>query len=459
MLQTIFTYEWKQLKRSKGAFLSLIVFAIIGLFCLIQGKSLYQYQQVTIDSALTKKEQNRAFVQKIFDTLTYSTIERKSIEEPFVLERRLQDVVAKEQTPLSVLSVGQNDVYPPLLSGHFNNEIFKNNFSEFKNPEQLLAGNLDTAYFILFLFPVLLLSFTYNIQSADKEAGISSLLTIQSSSLVKLHFYKLLFRWLIALLPVVIIAIAAGLILQSMPSFSLWLFLQWWGIVLLYAVFWLLLVLLVQQFQFNSLINAISLAGLWVLLLIAIPGLLNTWFNYRYPVTNKTEIAEFRDYDFKAWDEPTEVHKKVLFSVYPKLQKDSMKLDSNKIRTFGYALQVLKKEIELHSVITKKATERALAEENSFWINPIGGVMRSFASLSKSSLQQQHQFEEAALKYREQKLGYIFNNYLLEQHFTKKDFEEMPKLISEKKDQPVFLYQITITMILMFLFILIRIRK
>lgn len=437
MLQTIFKYEWKQLLRSKGLIAALIVFTAIGFFCLKQGSAVYQYQRTTVDSAMVKKIRNYDLVKNIFDTLTFTSSKRNNIEEPFVIEWRLQDVVAKTISPLSVLSIGQSDIYTPLLSGHFNNEIFKNSFTEFKNPEQLLAGNLDTAFYILFLFPLLLLALAYNLQSADKEAGIYPLLNAQVLSLNKLMAQRLLFRWLIAFSPVIIIAILSYFMLAALPGFSLITFLQWWAVAMLYALFWLVVVSVVQRFQFSSLINAITLAGVWVLLLIAIPGLLNTWFNYKYPATNKTEIAEYRDYDFKAWDQPNSSHKKYFFGVYPQLQKDSAKLDSNNIRSFSYTLQVFDKEKQLHTTITGKATEQMAAEEKSFWINPVGGVMRSFASISQTSLQQQQQFEKAVINYREQKLQYIFENVLLQPHFTKKDFEGMPKVEAVNKKSSV----------------------
>jgi ABC-2 type transport system permease protein len=448
MLQTIFKYEWILLARNKGLIAAIVVFTAIGFYCLKQGKSIYNYQQTTVDSATAKKNRNYHAVKNIFDTLTYNNAERNDIEQAFVIEWRLQDVVAKNISPLSILSIGQSDVYAPLLSGHFNSDIFKNNYAEFKNPEQLLAGNLDTAFFIVFLFPLLLLALTYNLQSADKEAGISPLLNAQASSILKLMRYRLLYRWLVALFPFIITAVASFFMLSALPGFSFVVFMQWWGIALLYAFFWLLVVALVQRFQFSSLINAIILAGVWVLLLIAIPGLLNTWFNYKYPAANKTEIAEYRDFDFKTWNKPLETHKHFLFDIYPQFQKDSAKLDSNEIRNYSYSLQVLNKEKELHAAITQQANEQATAEEKTFWINPVGGIMRSFANISQTSLRQQNQFEKDILRYREQKLNHIYQNVLLQPHFTKKDFEGLPNF-SGTENNPGSLKYLLPLMVLM----------
>ena len=461
MLRTIFKYEWKQFSRSKGLIVALIVFCAIGFFCLQQGKAIYHFQQVSVDSALVKKQRNYEKVLKMFDTLTYNTAQRNDIEEPFVIEWRLQDVVAKNISPLSILSIGQSDIYAPLISGHFNQNIFKNSYSEFQNPEKLLAGNLDVAFFILFLFPLLLLALTYNVQSADKETGITPLLTAQAASVNSIMYQRLLFRWLLALSPVIIIAVVSFIQLYALPHFSVLSFLQWWGVALLYALFWLVIAALVQRFHFSSLINAIVLAGVWVLLLIAIPGLLNTWFNYKYPSTNKTEIAEYRDYDYKAWDLPNAEHKKFFFSIYPQLQKDSVRIDSNDIRSFSYALQVFNKEKELYNAIANKKNEQAAVEKNSFWINPVGGVMRSFAAISNTTLQQQQQFEQAVMAYRLQKLKHIYENQLLQTHFTKKDFEGMPKYKAAAANSAIYFYLLPLLLltIVATLFIIIKKNK
>jgi ABC-2 type transport system permease protein len=450
MLRTIFTYEWIALWRSKGMMVALIAFTAIGIFCIKQGKTIYHYQRTTVDSALAKKNSNYQKVKSIFDTLTYTGTTRNNIEEPFVLEWRLQEVVIKNISPLSALSIGQSDVYAPLLSGNFSNDIFRTTYTEFKNPEQLLVGNLDTAFFMVFLFPLLLLALTYNLQSADKEAGIYPLLQAQSAAITKVMLTRLLFRWLVAMLPVIVLAIVSLLLLANLPNFSATAFATWWLVALLYTLFWLLVVAVVLRFQYSSLVNAIVLAGTWVLLLIAIPGLLNTVFNYKYPATNKIEVTEFRDFDYKTWDLPMAVHKKYLFSKYPTAEKDTARLDSNNIRSFSYSLQVINKEKELHHSIIKQANQQALAEEKTFWINPVGGIMRSFASISQTSLHQQHQFEKDVLAYREKKLKYIFENVLMQPHFTKKDFETMPAIpiTTLQKSMLSFLWPLLLLMLI-----------
>jgi hypothetical protein len=74
------------------------------------------------------------------------------------------------------------------------------------------------------------------------------------------------------------------------------------------------------------------------------------------------------------------------------------------------------------------------AEEKSFWINPVGGVVRSFAIIGNTGLEQQIQFEKSVMKYREEKLHYFFENILFQTNFTKKDFEKIPTYFEPNKE-------------------------
>lgn len=449
MITTIFKFEWKQFARSKGLVAALIIFTAIGLFCLQQGSAVYHFQQVAVDSALVKKQRSFEKVKLVFDTLKPLAVGIHELQSPFSLERRLQDVVAREISPLTVLSIGQSDVYAPLLSGHFRGSIFNNQFAEFQNPEKLLAGNLDVSFFLLFLFPLFFIALAYNARSADVEAGITPLLRAQAGAVDRIVQYRVLFRWIIALVPVLIVWLASAVHLSSATNFSAAAWLQWWAVALLYVFFWLLIVVLLQRFRLNSVINVMTLSGIWVLLLIAIPGLLNTWLNYRYPATNKTEVAEFRDFDSKAWDSPFEQHQEFLIKHYPAYKNLVFKdmADSLKFRSFGYALQVLNQEQTLYKKASADRQQRSRAEEQLFWINPVGGVLRSFARISYTSLHHQQSFENAVLSYREQKLKYLFEKLVAGTPFLKAEFEQMPRYKPVNANDSVLQYLLPVILL------------
>jgi len=404
---------------------------------LLRGKSIYDFQKKSIEQTLQSAEKNESMVKSIFDTLQNRGKRTDSdIGAPYVLEWKLKAVQARHISPLSVLSIGQNDIYTPLLSAHFNDPYFNNQYAEFKNPEELFAGNLDVSFFVLFIFPLLLLSLTYDIQSSEKENAVMPLLNAQITvSFFAITNMRLLFRWLVALLPVIVICLLSYIILSVAPDFSAGSFLQWWTVGLLYTVFWLLMVAVIQRFQFSSLINAITLAGLWVLFLIAIPGLSNTWFSYRYPPIDKTEISDYRDIDFKGYDIPFTEHEKLVFAQYPKWKNSIQLHDTNYFKAFSNTLQSLSKEKLMHQSSMENNERLLKAEMNNFWINPVGGVMRSFTSISQSTLANQQAFESAIIDVRDRKAKYLYENYFTKPHFTKEDFEGMPRFLPVVSNQ------------------------
>jgi hypothetical protein len=196
------------------------------------------------------------------------------------------------------------------------------------------------------------------------------------------------------------------------------------------------------------------LAGTWVFLLIAIPGLINTWLNYKFPATNKLELADYRDHDYKAWDKPLVEHKKIVAAKFPTINLERENLDSGDIKSFGYTIQVTDKEKEIYNNQLKQKLQQTKAEENTFWINPIGGIMRSFTTLSKSSLQHQQAFEQATIDVRERKGNHLFVNLLTQPHFTKKDYANMPKYQSLEISHSITKYLLPLFLIIAIGFIL-----
>jgi ABC-2 type transport system permease protein len=463
IFSTIWKYEVKMFLRNGSMVAAWVLFLLAGLFCLQQGNSVYRYHAVAQDSATVNLDRNLLRIQTMMDTTKIVDGKRGNFEYPYYLDWMEGNIAVKHLSPLSALSIGQNDVYPQAKSGRFGAEIFSNDFTEFKNPDRLLAGNLDTSFFVLFLFPLLLISLTYNVRSADRESGIEPILEAQAKSASQVYHLRLLVRWLFALLPVLLLAIISFFVLQNQSGFTTGSFIAWWGVVLLYSLFWLSLIALVQRFRWNSIINGITLCGAWVLLLIAVPGLMNTWFSYQYPNTYKLEASEFRDESYKFWGKPMEIHNAVFLQRYPQLRDSLSKIDSNRnIKSYSYVAQSIEAEESLYNKTIAPAVAQNKAEENSFWLNPFGGVMRVMVALSNGTLAQQHYFEQSVIQYRKQKLHYLFDNLQLQKHFTKQDLANMPTyvpLVQNISNVWVYLLPLIILTILFSVVALIPIKK
>lgn len=174
--------------------------------------------------------------------------------------------------------------------------------SELTNPLTLLVGNLDASFVFIFLFPLLIIAFTYNAISEEQENGVWKIVRTTSESTGAAIAGKLLVRLVMILATALVVFTAAVLALQlplSIPTFELL------TVVLLYELFWFVLSVLVIAFGKSSSFNATTLVCIWIFLAILFPGLANIVINNTIPVPEAAETAIRQREGYHAkWDEP-----------------------------------------------------------------------------------------------------------------------------------------------------------
>jgi len=426
MLQTIFLYEWKLLLRNKILLLALVLFTAIAGISLNKGVRYYNIQKTEADTVRAGTQKAYLRLKNQFDTADFSQAKRLDIEGVWAVDWSIWEYAVKEENPLSTISIGQNDIYSTIKRTRFATEIFSGEQDEFKNPEQLLTGNLDLTYFILFLFPLLFIAISYNTASADKESGVYKLLATQKFGIKSITTARVIFKWLISLLPFVIAIIITYLTINGYKNFRAASFLQWISIALLYGGFWLSVVLFIINRGWNSMINILALAGIWLLLLIGIPGILNSWFQYKYPANTQQQITQLRDEKAKLYELPLQEHNTFFAAHFPTIKIDTSATDTVEIRWYSCGVMELQKEKQVLNNIAANVKTQTTKEEQLFWINPIGGVMRAFTSISGSSLQQQQDFENHLMEFKKKRADYLIANHASKKHFGKEEFARLP---------------------------------
>jgi ABC-2 type transport system permease protein len=204
--------------------------------------------------------------------------------------------------PLSVVAVGQSDIYPYSTSVNLMTE--KNDlFQEYEqdNPLQLLTGKFDLAFVLVFIFPLLILAVSYNLLSAERENGTLSLTMANAAvSARKIAAGKILTR-LFLILAFAIGFSVIGLLLSGVDLFAaenlsrVGLFVS---AIVFYALFWFAAAILVNSFGFSSATNALVLGGVWVLITVIMPSFLNVAATTLHPVPSRLEfVAKVREAD------------------------------------------------------------------------------------------------------------------------------------------------------------------
>lgn len=195
--------------------------------------------------------------------------------------------------PLAAIATGQSDLYASYYRVSYRSKATFMYDSEIENPWNLLSGHFDYAFVIVYLLPLIVFATSYNLLSAEREQGTLRMLLAQPLTLGILVAGKVAVR-AAALLSVAAVG-PALLVLALRPDARAGE--QWpWLVVLValvaaYGVFWFALAAVVNSLGRSSAANALALVGLWVVLVLVAPVLLNLVVARLAPMPSRTELA------------------------------------------------------------------------------------------------------------------------------------------------------------------------
>ena len=120
----------------------------------------------------------------------------------------------KPSLPSAAIAIGQSDVQPYFFRMLVTQKQAFINQYEVVHPLGLLIGKFDLAFFIIYLFPLLLISISFNALAQEKQSGQLRLLMLQGLSPMRLLFNQLVIRASIIILPLLLISVSALLLFQ-----------------------------------------------------------------------------------------------------------------------------------------------------------------------------------------------------------------------------------------------------
>ncbi len=298
-------YEWINFRADKGLL-------ILTLFTLLAGLYGIYYGTTEID----RQRRNIAAL----DSITEHNIEEMKAKYPG--EADAGDIGYYHSTfavnhpdTWASLSMGQRDVNPYYIKLRLLNLQSQLYDTENINPLKVLSGNFDLAFVFVYLFPLLIIGLCFNILSVEKEQGTLPLLLSQPLGLPLIVGAKLGFRVMIVLALALLLSIIAMGWGRVVPDVRIG---MWLGTVVLYCLFWFGVAFLVAALHKGSAFNAITLLGVWLLLTIVIPALLNVYVAVTQPVPQALELTiRQREVVHGGWDKPKRETMEAFFARYP----------------------------------------------------------------------------------------------------------------------------------------------
>ncbi|MDR7130281.1 ABC-2 type transport system permease protein [Algoriphagus sp. 4150] len=415
---------FKQFFRSNVVILCLLLVSVLGMTGILIGKQFLDRQERAAEQVTLYQqehiERNVNFHQEEFGLLMYY----------------LKFALINKPEKMAGLSIGQSDVNPAIQHVTIRNLEGQKYDTDLVNPSSLQSGNLDLGFVIIYLLPLLIIVFTFNLLSEEREVGTWQLVSIQSRSKLKYLLAKLSVRVLVILALFVLLLTAAKLVL-GIPLDAA--FFAFFLLGFCYIIFWFTVCFLVVVFQKNSSLNALTMLSLWLVLAILLPASINSYVSNRYPVPEAlATMIEQRDGYHKKWDSDKRETMADFYAHYPQFEDYGMPEEEEEEEEFTwlwyYAMQQMGDDEarEESDAMRAKLEQRGKVSRSIAWAIPTMHVQLAFNNLAGTGSTNHMEFLDKTNEFHEKmRLHFyprIFDNAsVLEENWEKFEPEFMEK--------------------------------
>ncbi|MBE8724290.1 DUF3526 domain-containing protein [Flavobacterium hungaricum] len=305
---------FKNFIRSKGTKIGLLFLLCIGFISLLIGKQFQDKQQNNIQEAVVYQKEhiarNAAFHKDEIGLLLYY----------------IKFSLVNKTLPINSLAIGQRDVNPSIQSVTIRGLEAQKYDAELNNPNNLLSGNIDFSFVLIYLFPLLIIALSYNVISEEKESGTWKIVATQSQSTF-LYILKLFYVRILSLIVLLTVLLLIAVFVLKIPlDQSLFTF---YVLSVLYLLFWFSVCFFIVSLQKHSNFNAVILLTIWLFLIIILPAAINTYIVNKYKVPEALEVTlKQRNAYHEKWDMDKNETMEKFYKHYPQFRK--YKLDDKK---------------------------------------------------------------------------------------------------------------------------------
>ncbi|MEM9076194.1 MAG: DUF3526 domain-containing protein [Bacteroidota bacterium] len=443
MLTYNFKYELKLLLRSRWIqLLSLILLLLFG-FSTYNGLQKVEKRKKDIADAHLEVKENDEMMLKLIDSVEQGmqvSASRWTIPtQPMAVGNYHPRVAAMDPQPMEFIATGQGDLFTHYVKPKVSGDDFVLNFAEMTSPVQLLFGSFDLAFVIVYLLPLLIIAFSYNVLSAEKESGSLRLLASQPIGIQNWVLQKLGLRffWLsiLVILTMTIVFFGVGL----SPFAEILSFLGLLALVLVYMLFWFALTFLINLWVGSSSKNAVVLLGLWVAFVLLVPSVLNQLGNTLYPMPSRTlMINEMRTLKAELSGKQDEI-----LDNYLRDHPEYAINDSTQSRGFYHRYMASQKLVKEEMAPVINAYEEQLKKQQAWvgslkWGSPAIIVQESLNQMAGTSTKDYESFRKQVIGFagtwRDHFLPFLYNN----RDFSQKDYGDLPNFQYEQKSYASF---------------------
>lgn len=409
----MYRLAFKSFIRSRSVMVALVLFFAVGLISIYIGKQYLEKQQSAIAAVTSLQqeqiERNVRYVPDQFGLLMYY----------------LRFAYINKPDPIAALAIGQQDINSSIQYLTIRGLEAQRYDTDLFNPYNQLTGNFDLSFVILFLFPLLIIAFNFNLVSMEKESGTWSLVKTQAGRPLIFVLQKLGIRFAVVQFLLLLLLVSAVLVIgipfnAKLLAFSITSF--------AYITVWFAIVFFLVSLHQNTSNTALLALSSWVLVCLLAPAMTNNYVTSRYPVHEAySTFLKQRDGYHTRWDSNTDSTMTAFFKRYPQFKE--YKWNSSKFNyLWYYAMQQMGDEESMadSKAMTEKLWQRQKISTRIASLFPPMQAQLQFTNISGTGLSQHLQYLESTASFHEK----------TKLHFYPKIFSDSP-VTSENWQQHV----------------------
>jgi len=384
------TLAFKDFIRSSGVRAGLFFLLTAGVVSLLIGKQFLDRQrQQAAEITVYQKEEIRRNVKFHPD-------------EMGLLLYYMPFALVNETNSLSGLAIGQRDVNPSVQRVTIRALEAQKYDAGLTNPANLLLGNLDFSFVLIYLFPLLIIAFTYNLVAEERENGTWKIVAVQSRHPFRLVLQLVAIR-VFVMLGVLVALLALAAFMLGIPVNAAF---GAFGLTsVLYLLFWFAVCFWITSLHRSSSFNAMALVMIWMGLLIVWPAAVNNSIENRYPVPEamNTMVKQRKAYHEK-WDMDKQVTMDRFYAHYPQFKTYGLP-DESFSWLWYYAMQQMgdDESAEQSAALREKLLQREVTSRHIAWLVPTLHTQLYLNELAQSGLGNQLRFLDAVNGFHEKK--------------------------------------------------------
>ncbi|ELX08479.1 hypothetical protein Jab_2c05280 [Janthinobacterium sp. HH01] len=300
---TLIVYDLRIQLRERGSIALMLVALLLAGFGLLEGARFDHHRRQAIAAAQEQETQARddanSLAQRYFadpgaDEFKSLQWFRTAIDVRGYAFREHVGFAAKPQSAGSALAVGQADLQPAYVRVRAESMQSASTAVEIEHPARLAAGRFDLGFFIVYLWPLILLALCTSVLTQDRETHRLRALQLQGVRQGRMLAAQVMARTLGASTLLLVFCTAASLLVGAVApdTAGLSALAIWAGIVLLYSVFWGAVAIAICAACDNRMMAAFAGFGVWLALAVMLPAAFTAAIQLAAPVPERERYVQ-----------------------------------------------------------------------------------------------------------------------------------------------------------------------